>query len=149
MEQARLAYHLFSGVFAGILDVRRIRGELIVSDRGVRSLALLRVCWVIHLWVCLPSLDEVHLASFAIIVRYRRSLSTLVDSSLGALDAASRLNWWMNLTMLCSCTLGMVIVCGIGCDSSTVIPLLKMIAPLKTNLILLGLAQYRLIVVVE
>jgi len=28
-----------SGAFAGILDVRRMLGELIVSDRGVRSLA--------------------------------------------------------------------------------------------------------------
>jgi hypothetical protein len=49
MDQARLAYRLFSGVFAGILDVRRLLGELIVSDRGVRSLALLRVCLLIHL----------------------------------------------------------------------------------------------------
>jgi hypothetical protein len=49
MDQARLAYHLFSGVFARTLDVRRILGDLIVSDRGVRSLALLRVCMLIHL----------------------------------------------------------------------------------------------------
>jgi len=38
-----------SGVFAGILDVRRMLGELIVSDRGVRSLALHRVYLFIHL----------------------------------------------------------------------------------------------------
>jgi len=31
-----------SGAFAGILNVRRMLGELIVLDRGVRSLALLR-----------------------------------------------------------------------------------------------------------
>jgi hypothetical protein len=31
-----------SGAFAGILDVRRMLGELIVSNRGVRSLGLLR-----------------------------------------------------------------------------------------------------------
>ena len=31
-----------SGAFAGILDVRRMLGELIVSNREVRSLALLR-----------------------------------------------------------------------------------------------------------
>jgi hypothetical protein len=48
MDQASLAYHLFSGAFAGILDVRRMLGELIVYDRGVRSLALLRVCLLIH-----------------------------------------------------------------------------------------------------
>jgi hypothetical protein len=38
-----------SGAFAGILDVRRMLGELIVSDRGVRSLALHRVRLLIHL----------------------------------------------------------------------------------------------------
>jgi len=42
-----------SGAFSGILDVRLMLGELIVSDRGVRSLALLRVCLLIHLFVCL------------------------------------------------------------------------------------------------
>ena len=92
MDQARLAYHLFSGIFAGTLDVRRMLGELIISDRGVRSLALLQLCLLINLRVCLPSVDSVHLSSFAIIVLYRRSLSTLGDSSLGALDAASLLN---------------------------------------------------------
>jgi len=49
MDQARLAYHLFSPVVAGILDVRRMLGELIDSDRGVRSLALLRACLLIGL----------------------------------------------------------------------------------------------------
>ena len=49
MDQARLAYHLFSGAFAGILDIRHMLGGLIVSDRGVRSLALLRVRLMIHL----------------------------------------------------------------------------------------------------
>jgi hypothetical protein len=48
MDPARLTYHL-SGAFAGILDVRRMLGELIVSDRRVRSLALHRVCLLIHL----------------------------------------------------------------------------------------------------
>jgi len=48
MDQARLTYRL-SGAFAGLLDVRRMLGELIVLDRGVRSLALLRVCLSIHL----------------------------------------------------------------------------------------------------
>jgi hypothetical protein len=52
-----------SGAFAGILDVRRMLGELIVLDRGLRSLALYRVCLLIHLYVCLPSLDSVHLSS--------------------------------------------------------------------------------------
>ena len=65
MDQACLAYHLFSGVFAGILNVRRMLGVHIASDHGVRSLALLRVCLLIHLQVCLPSLDPVHLSSFA------------------------------------------------------------------------------------
>jgi hypothetical protein len=37
------------GAFAGLLDVSGMLGELIVSDRGVRSLALLRVCLLIHL----------------------------------------------------------------------------------------------------
>jgi hypothetical protein len=49
MDQARLAYHLFSGVFACILDVRHMLGELMVSDPRVHSLALLRVCLLIHL----------------------------------------------------------------------------------------------------
>jgi len=48
MDQARLTGHL-SGAFIGLLDVRRMRGELIVLDRGVRSLALLRVYLSIHL----------------------------------------------------------------------------------------------------
>jgi len=39
MDQARLTCHL-SGAFTGLLDVRRMLGELIVLDRGVRSLAL-------------------------------------------------------------------------------------------------------------
>jgi len=39
---------LSPGAFAGILDVHCMLGELIVSDRGVRSLALLRVCLLIH-----------------------------------------------------------------------------------------------------
>jgi len=38
-----------SGAFAGILDVRRRLGELIVSDRGVRSLPLHWVCLLINL----------------------------------------------------------------------------------------------------
>ena len=48
MDQARLTCH-FSGTFAGLPDVRRMPGELIVLDRGVRSLALLRVRLSIHL----------------------------------------------------------------------------------------------------
>jgi hypothetical protein len=49
MDQASLVDYLFSSAFAGILDVRRMLGELIVSDRTVRSLALLRVCLLIDL----------------------------------------------------------------------------------------------------
>jgi hypothetical protein len=49
MDQARLAYHFFCGVFAGILEVRRMLGELMVLDHDVYSLALLRVCLVIYL----------------------------------------------------------------------------------------------------
>jgi len=41
MDQVRSTCHL-SGAFVGLLDVRRMLGELIVLDRGVRSLALLR-----------------------------------------------------------------------------------------------------------
>jgi len=48
MHQARLTYHL-SGAFKGLLDVRRMLGELIVLDHGVRSLALLGVCLLIRL----------------------------------------------------------------------------------------------------
>ena len=48
MDLARLTCHL-SGAFSGLLDVRRMLGEIIVLDRGVRSLALLRVCLSIHL----------------------------------------------------------------------------------------------------
>jgi hypothetical protein len=33
-----------SGAFEGILDIRRMLGELLVSDRGVRSL-ILQVCF--------------------------------------------------------------------------------------------------------
>jgi hypothetical protein len=64
MDQARLMCHL-SGAFTGLLDVHHMLGELIVLDRGVCSLALLRVCLSIHLDVCLPSLDFVHLSSFS------------------------------------------------------------------------------------
>jgi len=38
-----------SGAFTILLDVRRMLGELIVWDRGVHSLALLRVCFSTHL----------------------------------------------------------------------------------------------------
>jgi len=38
-----------SGAFAGIFNVRRILGAFIISNRGVCSLALLRVCLLIHL----------------------------------------------------------------------------------------------------
>jgi hypothetical protein len=48
MDQARLTCHL-SAAFTGLLDVRHMLGELIVLDRGVRSLALLWVCLLIHL----------------------------------------------------------------------------------------------------
>jgi len=37
------------GAFAGILDVCRMLGELIVSDRGMRSLAFHQVCVLIDL----------------------------------------------------------------------------------------------------
>jgi len=39
MDQARLTCHL-SGEFTGLLDIRRMLGELIFLDRGARSLAL-------------------------------------------------------------------------------------------------------------
>jgi hypothetical protein len=48
MDQARLIRHLF-GAFTGLLNVRRMLGELIVLDCGMRSLALLRVRLSIHL----------------------------------------------------------------------------------------------------
>jgi hypothetical protein len=42
MDRAHWTYHL-PRAFAGIMDVHRMLGELIVSDHGVRSLALLPV----------------------------------------------------------------------------------------------------------
>jgi hypothetical protein len=48
MNQARLTCHL-SGAFTGLLNVRRMLGELIVLDHAVRSLALLGVRSSIHL----------------------------------------------------------------------------------------------------
>jgi len=52
MDQARLMCHL-SGAFTGLLDVRRMLGELIVLDREVRSLALLGgACRFICRFVC-------------------------------------------------------------------------------------------------
>jgi len=48
MDQACLTSHV-SGIFAGLLEVRCMVGELIVMDGGVRSLALIRVCLLIHL----------------------------------------------------------------------------------------------------
>jgi len=82
IDQARSTCHL-SGVVVGLLDVRCMLGELIVLDRGVRSLALLwgacrSMCWCVwhHLTPC----------------TYRRSLSPLADSCPGALAAASLLN---------------------------------------------------------
>jgi len=56
MEQDRLTCHL-SGAFVGLLDAYRILGELIILDRGVRSLALLRLCW--------SSLSSIDLSSFS------------------------------------------------------------------------------------
>jgi len=40
MDQARLTCHL-SGAFTGLLDVCGMLGELLILDRGVRSLTLL------------------------------------------------------------------------------------------------------------
>jgi len=48
MDQPRLTGHL-SGGFTGLLDVHRMLGDFTVLDRGVRSLALLRVCLSTHL----------------------------------------------------------------------------------------------------
>ena len=48
MDQARLTCHL-SGAFTGLLYVRRMLGELIVLDCGVRSLGLLAVYLTIPL----------------------------------------------------------------------------------------------------
>ena len=74
MDQAHLTCHP-SGAFTGLLDVRRMLGELIVLDRGVRSLALLR-CDCRFICRCLPSLT---------LCAYRHSLSPLVDLSVGVL----------------------------------------------------------------
>jgi hypothetical protein len=83
MDQAPLTCHL-SGAFVGLQDVRRMLGELIVLDRGVRSLALRGgACGFITSCVCH------HLTPCT----YRRSLSPLADSCPGALAAASLLNW--------------------------------------------------------
>jgi len=74
MDQARSTCHL-SGAFVGILDVRRMLGELIVLDRAVRSLALLR-CACRFICRCLPSLTpcaDCH------------SLGPLVNLSVGVL----------------------------------------------------------------
>jgi len=49
VDQAHFAYHVFSGRFAGILDVRHRLGELIESDHVVHLLALRQVCVLIHL----------------------------------------------------------------------------------------------------
>jgi len=113
MDQARLSYRP-SGAFAGLLDVRCMLGELMVLDRGVRSLDLLGgSCWFICRCACH------HLTRLT----YRRALSPLVDSCLGAFAAASILNWWLDHTVHCCCTSGTVIVRGRGCDSGAVIPL--------------------------
>jgi hypothetical protein len=48
MDQAGLIRHL-SGAFTGLVNVRRMLGELIVFKRAVRSLGLLGVCLSIHL----------------------------------------------------------------------------------------------------
>jgi hypothetical protein len=85
MDQARLSCHL-SGAFTGLLDVRHMRCELIVFDRGVPSLGLLVVCLSFRLEVCLPSHHFTRCT-------YRRSLCPLVNSYTGALAAASLLNW--------------------------------------------------------
>jgi len=114
MDQARLTGHL-SGAFTALLDVSHMLGELIDIDPGVHLLALLgRACWVICRCAC-------HHLTW---LTYRRSLSPLVDSCPGALAAASILNWWLDHMVQRSCTCGTVIVCGRGCDSGTVIPLL-------------------------
>jgi len=82
-DQARLTCHL-PGALTGLLDVRRMLGELIVFDRGVHLLPLLGgVCRFICRCACH------HWTSCT----YRRSLSSLVDSCPGALAAASLLNW--------------------------------------------------------
>lgn len=71
MDQAHLPCHL-SGAFAGILDFCHMLCELIVWDYGMRSMVL-HWMWflllpsehsLIHLKVCLPSLDFVHLLLF-------------------------------------------------------------------------------------
>jgi len=84
------------------------------------------LCWFIFRCAC----HHLNLCT------YRRSLSPLVDSFPCSLDAAYLLNCWMYLAVLRSCTSGTAIVCGMGCESGTVIPLLmKPVAPLPTNLI--------------
>jgi hypothetical protein len=50
MDQARLTYHL-SVTLPGILQVGRMLGEFIVSDRGVHCLGVNRVSLVIPVWV--------------------------------------------------------------------------------------------------
>jgi len=63
MDQACLTCHL-SGPLTGQLDVCRMRGELIVLDRGVRLLALLGVL-VDSSVAVFPSLGSVDLLSFS------------------------------------------------------------------------------------
>ena len=83
MDQARFSYRL-SGAFAGLLHVRRMLGELVILDQGLRSLALLGgACRLFFRCACH------HLTRLT----YRHSLSPLVDSCLGVLAAASILNW--------------------------------------------------------
>jgi hypothetical protein len=75
MDQARLTGPL-SGAFTGLLDMRRMLGELIVLDRGVRSLALLGgACRFIFRCACH------NLTPCAC----RHSLSTLDNLSVGVL----------------------------------------------------------------
>jgi hypothetical protein len=64
MDQVRLTYY-YSGAFGGILNVPCILGVFIISIRRVCLLALLPVLVLIHLLVCLLSLDSVHISSFS------------------------------------------------------------------------------------
>ena len=97
-----------SGAFVSLLDVRHMLGELIIVDHTVHSLALLQVCWSIHLEVCVPSFDSVSLSSFSesasrsisrcpyhhlTRLTYCHSQSPLVDSCPGTLTTATIPNW--------------------------------------------------------
>ena len=128
MDQAPLPYHL-SPVYLQVYWTSVVCWVNLLSHIAgcARWLSSGCACWFICRCTC-PQLTR---------CTYRFSLSPLVDSSPGALAAASFLNWWMHFTVIRSCTSGTVIVCGRGCNSGTVIPLFWK-SLLRRRLILYG-----------